>query len=156
MFKKWTARNKMMDLLARRDHSEQELRSKLLEKFPTEEVESAIEFAKERSWLGDEQKIAEQFARSLHKKRKGLTYINHFLKKKGLPGVTKTEDLEIDKARSLMASKTKGLTSLTRAQKAKYSRFLAARGFDPHTIRVALSDFRIQDIDLENSNDDSE
>lgn len=156
MKKKWTARNKMLDLLARRDHSEKELRSKLLEKFAPEEVEKAIEFAKDRNWLGDESRIAQQFAESLHKKRKGMSYINHFLKKKGLPSLTKTSELEIEKAKSLMKSKAKGVTSMTRLQKAKYSRFLASRGFDPETIRVALSDFRIEFENTNTNTDDYE
>ena len=132
-----SARNTMMDLLARRDHSEKELRNKLkIREFSDQEITRAIEFAREKSWLPNNESQNEQFslrmAQGLHRKNKGILYINDYLKKKGLPHIKKDSELELDKALSVLENKKL-------KEKMKIGRFLMSRGFDSETVRQALS-----------------
>jgi len=153
-----------------RDHSELELRKKLKEAFrrnlmyrkrlaqkdgrefteDTEEnrqeiaeaIEGAIEFARTQNWLGDENILADKMAGILHRKNKGITYINNKLKEKGLPPVSTDRDLELEKALSLVKNKFSGFSALSyqdkRKEQARVARFLAARGFDPDTVRKVI------------------
>ena len=142
-----TARNKMMDLLAMRDHSEKELRAKLRKKeFSAEQIDQAIAYAKTHGWLPDthdqQAKLARQFADVLGKKYKGIHFINGYLKQKGLPPVPKDEREELAKAQYLIKRKlTKG-TNKSKNDLIKASRFLQARGFDSSTIRMALKQIK--------------
>lgn len=131
-------RKKIMDHLARRDHSEKELRTKLREKFEDHEaIEKAISFVKEKNWLGDPQKLAEQMSNMLHRRNKGSRYIQNYLKEKGLPQVSFDDDLELQKAKELVAKKFKTLDR-SRATLMKKSRFLQSRGFNGNIINKIL------------------
>lgn len=164
------AKRKVMDLVAMRDHSELELRKKLKEYFrrnlqfrkraaqkdgrefteDTEEnrqeiaeaIEAAIQFAHDNKWLGDETVLAGKMAGILHRKNKGIAYINNKLKEKGLPAVTTDRDLELEKALTLVKNKFSGFEALSfqdkRKEQARVARFLAARGFDPDTVRKVI------------------
>lgn len=136
---KWTAHNKMLDLLARRDHSEKELRTKLQKHFDEAQIEKAIEFAKDKKWIPDDESsanlLAERAAAGLHRKKKGILYINHFLGKKGLPKLKADPRLELEKARDLInnrKSKKKDVDQKVMA------RFLLSRGFEMTTVRKAI------------------
>jgi len=141
-----SARNKMMDLLARRDHSEKEIRQKLKIRFPVEEIDRAIEYGKKHKWLPDSvedlQKLAEKIATVLQRRGKGRIYINQYLAKKGLPSVQMDAREELEKALSLVENKFSDLEGLDREQKAKkkekIGRFLLARGFDMGTVRKVI------------------
>lgn len=129
----------MMDLLSRRNHSERELRRKLREKeFSNEEVEMALSKAQDHNWLQAPEKLSEQFAGQLHRKNKGIHFINSTLAEKGLPPVTRDEALELDKALKLVKTKYSGFSEFTREEKAKVGRFLASRGFDSSTVRKVI------------------
>lgn len=127
-------KKKIMDLLARRDHSEKELRQKLREKFEDfDAIEKAITFVKDRNWLGDPQKLAEQMANMLHRKNKGVRYIQNYLKQKGLPMPSFNEDLELEKAKDLINKKFK-TNDRSKATLMKKSRYLQSRGFNNEII----------------------
>ncbi len=138
-------KKKVMDMIARRDHSEKELRSKLKEKFAEADnlpalIDEAIEFAKSHKWLGDPQNLAERFADMLHRKNKGINYINNYLREKGLPSVGSDNDFELEKAMELVKNKYRSLEgkSLSRGEKEKVGRFLVSRGFDSGTVRKVI------------------
>ena len=141
-----TARNKMMDMLSRRDHSELEVRKKLRGKFEPDEIEAAIFYGKDRGWLPDSEiaqtQLAEKAAQSLHRKKKGINYINHFLSERGLPQVRPDDELELEKALSLVENKNFRWSSLDSEKKqkvkAKLGRFLQARGFESAIVRKVI------------------
>lgn len=164
------AKKKVMDLVSMRDHSEKELRTKLKEYFRrniqyrkrlakkqnkeyTEDtpenqaeiqaaIDGAIEFAKNNKWLGDPEVLSGKMAGILHRKNKGISYINNKLKEKGLPPVTSDRDLELEKALALVKNKYSDFAALSYAEKrkeqARVARFLAARGFDSETVRKVI------------------
>lgn len=139
---KATARNKMMDYLARRDHSVLEIRQKLKGKFEQTEIDAAIDYGKSHGWLPNsaaaELQLAEKAANELHRRKKGALYINNFLLKKGLPGVETDFSIEFNKALELVNNKleiTLECSRLERVQlKAKIGRFLSSRGFEMNII----------------------
>ncbi len=139
-----SARNKMMDLLAIRDHSEIEIRKKLKQrKFTDEEIDAAITYGRDHQWLPsnqqEQQKLAQRLADSLHKKNKGIQYINHHLKQKGLPPVAVIFEVELEKAiRLLQQKQVKNIKE--KAQRAKAGRLLISRGFELEVVRKALQE----------------
>lgn len=140
---RFATQKKVMDLLARRDHSEKELRKKLRERFPDDEdtlnaIENAIQFAKDNNWLGDPQDLAHRMADMLHRKNKGIQYINNYLRDKGLPSVAADREAELEKALEIVKGKYDLEHKLTREEKAKVGRFLMSRGFDSETVRKVI------------------
>lgn len=145
-----TARHRVMDLLARRDHSEKELRDKLSEKFEPAQVEDAISFARESGWLVANEVLVERFSAQMHRRNKGVRAINHKLKKIGLPGVKSDFDQELEKAVLLAESKwtreSRGLAELRGEEKRRadkllrerIGRFLLSRGFEPSVVRKVV------------------
>lgn len=137
----------MMDLLARRDHSERELRQKLkLREFAIEDIEKALVYAHEHNWIGENTKLAETLARALHRRGKGIQSINNSLIKKGLPKVAMDLDLEYEKALALVASKrrTKKYADVSDPKiRASLGRFLQSRGFPQQIIRKVLLELRV-------------
>lgn len=135
-----TARNTMMDYLARRVHTEKELRQKLSQKFEEGEVDQAIEFAKQKSWLAPneqaEAELSASVAESLHRKGKGILFINEYLEQKGLPPIPEDESLEKEKALELLKAKLKNAD----ADHAKLGRFLVSRGFSMDVVRKVLNE----------------
>lgn len=77
-----SAYNKMMDYLARRGFSEFELRQKLLQDYPEDDVNDAVARAREAGWILPPEEMAERVALELGRKRKGHRFINQFLKSK--------------------------------------------------------------------------
>lgn len=143
----WTARNKMMDMLARREHSEKEIRTKLKEKdFSDEDIDQAIEFGRSKNWLpnNDEslQKLSEKTADAFHRKNKGILYINNYLSEKGLPPVQTDSSLELEKALAVVKNKKLDLEDLDDKEaektKAKLGRLLVSRGFDMDVVRKVI------------------
>ncbi|KYG69353.1 RecX family transcriptional regulator [Bdellovibrio bacteriovorus] len=137
------AKKKVMDLIARRDHSEKELRTKLREKFSDEDslgeiIDEAIDFAKDQNWIGDPADLAQRMADMLHRRNKGIHYINNYLREKGLPSVSTDRDLELEKALSIVKTKYDEDYEFSREEKARVGRFLASRGFDSETVRKVI------------------
>jgi regulatory protein len=141
-----------MDLIAKRDHSEKELKQKLSrvkkwdnEKarfskerlYTDEEIKTVIEWARDNRWIQEGTYLSERWAESLNRKKKGIKYINAYLSQKGLPAIKKDEEIEVDKAVYLLKRKI-GSKELDPAMKAKLTRFLMSRGFDSETIRKAF------------------
>ena len=145
-------KRRVMDLIAKRDHSEKELKQKLsrVKKwdrqesrfskerlYTDEEIKTVIEWARDNRWLQEGTYLSERWAESLNRKKKGIKYINAYLSQKGLPAIKKDEEAEFDKAVYLLKRKI-GSKELDPPMKAKLTRFLMSRGFDSETIRKAF------------------
>lgn len=132
------AREKVMDLLARRDHSELELKRKLAPDYEAEEIEDAIRFAKENKWMKPPEELAQAVAKALGRRGKGTRYIQRFLRDKGLPGVRKVAEDERAKALELIAVKLRREPPFAFEEQAKIARLLKNRGYDDETIRRVI------------------
>lgn len=98
-------REKIIYYLSRRDHSEKELRQKLQRfEYPTDLVLNAIEWAKERKYLCEPERMSERHVERLQKKKKGRNYIQNYLQQKGLPTSKIDIDEELSNARELAHS----------------------------------------------------
>lgn len=133
-----SARDKLMDYLARRDHSEFELRKKLSFTYTATEVDNAIQFARENRWLAEPDELSSRVTEQLNRKNKGARYIEKFLRSRGLPGTAKDPDEELRKARELIQVKLNKQPPYEFAEQVKIHRFLAYRGFDEETIRKVM------------------
>ncbi len=130
----------MMDMVSRREHSEEELKEKLLRKeFSNEEIESALKKAKDHKWIASPEQASQSFAELLHRKNKGIEFINSTLQEKGLPTISRDENLELEKAASLVKTKYSRFSEFSEIEKIKVMRFLASRGFDSSTIQKVLN-----------------
>ena len=131
-----------MDLLARRNYSERELRTKLAKHadgYSSSAIDAAILAAREDKWLLPDAELSEQVAATLARKKKGHRYINQYLKLKGLPPVTHDAETEFEKGRALLEAKLSGTGEKDRA---KARRLLANRGFAIETIQRLLACLR--------------
>lgn len=134
-FGKKSARHKMMDYLAQRNHSEYELQQKLRRcEYTAEEIEEALSEARGRMWMPDPQELSAHLARELHRKRKSHFYILQHLQQKRLPSIEKDAEMELKKARSLIEGRFSGLSKPSAEDKKKMAQFLKNRGFDYDTI----------------------
>jgi len=129
---------KAMDFLARRDHSELELREKLQRHFSLEEIDTVILEVKERGWILPPQELSDKVNEQLHRKNKGYLYICHFLRKRGLPEVARNPDIELEKALSLIESKHSEFLNKPN----KLASLLKNRGFDTETIGKVIHEIR--------------
>lgn len=135
-----SAQRLVMDMISRREHSEVELRDKLRQKeFSSEEIEIALEKAKEKKWITSPEQASQSFAELLHRKNKGIEFINSQLQEKGLPAISRDENLELEKAESLVKTKYSRFSEFSEVEKIKVMRFLASRGFDSSTIQKVLN-----------------
>jgi regulatory protein len=130
-----SARHKIMDLLARRNHSELELRQKLSRDYADEDIADALAFARENKWMTPPEELSTRVAEELGRKRKGHRYINQFLKAKGLPPVEKDVASELRLAREIATTKMGKPGPYDYEEQKKIHRLLANRGFDDDTIR---------------------
>jgi regulatory protein len=150
-----SAKEKIMDFLARRNHSELELRQKLSRfDYDESEIDDAIEEARTRKWLADPSITASEIAADLGRKQKSAEFINEYLKAKGLPPVRKNLDEEIAKGRALIVSKMPRLQQHTegplgRDEVIKIRRLLSNRGYDSETTRLVLSEFKTENVNEE-------
>ncbi|PWU22259.1 MAG: hypothetical protein C5B49_01060 [Bdellovibrio sp.] len=145
-----SAKHRLMDLLARRDHSPKEVRDKLAETFEPEEIEEAVAWATEKSWLpGDEdglRALADRMSEAYHRRKKGARYINEKLRRRGLPEIQPPMELELEKALELVNNKFQRMFQgkpqgeFGLAERVKVQRFLLSRGFDPSVVRQVLQE----------------
>lgn len=146
--KKWMtishAKKRIMDYVAKRDHSEKELRTKLKRYAESEIIDQATQWAIEQKWLAAPEVLKDKFADQLHRRGKGIRSINQKLKAKGLPSTKSDFETEIAKARKLVfakwdASDFNGL-DFKEAQKlkSKIMRFLITRGFETDVVGQIL------------------
>ena len=131
---------KMQSFLSRRDHSEQELKTKLLRSFAKQEVDFAIAWAYEKKWLKTPIELAQQWVEELHQKRKGWLYILHALKKKGLPEMSYDEEKEEEKCRWWIEKKFSNIKNPSLLEKQKVIRFLTNKGFSQSVSHKVFED----------------
>ena len=134
------AREKVMDLLARRDHSELELRRKLLVRYNGEEVDDAIEYARQNKWLKPPEELSELVAEQLAQRQKGSRYIRQYLRSKGLPPVARNVEAETQRGLQLAQHKLGCQPPFDHETRVKIQRLLRNRGFDDETIRKVINE----------------
>ncbi len=132
------AREKVMDLLARRDHSELELKRKLSPSYEAAEVEDAIRFAKDNRWMRPPEELARAVADQLGRRGKGARYIQRFLRGKGLPAVRGDAEGERARALELVRLRLRREPPFEFEEHAKIARLLKNRGYDDETIRRVI------------------
>ncbi len=144
------AKKKIMDYVARRDHSEKELRKKLATRCEPDVINAAITWAQEQNWLAAPEVLTERMAGQLHRRGHGIRRINQKLKEKGLHSVSGNSDDELEKAKRLVLNKWssenfRGLDfKESQKLKAKIMRFLMTRGYESHIINQILkTEFKI-------------
>lgn len=142
-------------MLARRDHSEKELRQKLKDRYPDAIIDQAIAEAHQRRWIHPPEVLAEIVERQLHRRGKSQTYINSYLARKGLPSRPLQRNMEVMKVRKLIESKWTREELSNFELKAKAFRWLRGRGFDSRAIQQALN-FTAGDDDLGHQAEDFE
>ncbi len=136
-----TAQKFVMDLISRREYSASELRQKLQDRdYSHADIESALHKAKENKWLARPEEMAGHLADQLHRKNKGIEFINSTLQEKGLPSVSRDEKLELEKALGIVNTKYGNHKSLSDQEKYKAKRLLAARGFESSLIQKVFHD----------------
>lgn len=133
-----SARDKIMDYLARRIHSELELRQKLAEHYSPAEVDDAIQYATDNNWLLPPAEISERVKIELERKNKGANFINRYLREKGLPPIARETDDEIQRARKLAASCSDHAPPFEFTEQKKIFRYLQNRGFEDEIIRKVI------------------
>lgn len=136
------ALNKAADILARRNHSEKELREKMGKFFEPDLIDKVIQEAWERHWLLPPEELAKNAAKSWSRSNKSARYIREQLKKRGLPPVEADEEEELQKMRTLLMKKFR-LTDLENLQldydeRVKAFRYLRYRGFSDGLIRKVI------------------
>jgi regulatory protein len=134
-------RARALRLLARREHTRQELESKLSPRAGTpEELNGVLAVLKQKNQLSEE-RFAEERARRLSRKY-GTARIRQDLKAKGvseeLISRFSSSENEMQKAKEILERKYRTPAS-TREEKAKRMRFLQSRGFSSEIIFKLLS-----------------
>lgn len=141
------AKDKVMDLIASRDHTLKEIEKKMKLRCEHETLKQLLEWVSVQSWLPSEEALQEQFVRALGRRKKGQNYINQKLKEVGLKTVKILPEIELEKALELLKIKWDptefaGLQfKELQKQKAKVIRFLAGRGFDLSTASQAYKNY---------------
>ena len=129
-------------LLMRRDHGRVELVRKLTEHAESAgAVEQLLDELVRRKLLSED-RVAESRANTLSRKF-GVSRIRHDLRAKGIADETiervaaEAQATEVDRAREIWKRKFRE-PAVSRGERAKQMRFLAARGFSHDTIRKVL------------------
>lgn len=133
-----SALNAISWYLAKRDHSVHELKQKMRRRHSPEAIQAALEEARARKLLIDDQVLAEQWAASMKRKKRSNMYIQNYLRKHKLPPVALDRDDELEKCRQLLATKFGKSANFDREEQPKVVRFLRYRGFDGSTIRRVI------------------
>jgi regulatory protein len=131
------ALNKLTEYLARRDHSERELRTKMARRFSRTAVERAIGEARERGWIRRPEELAEQVAEQLFRRGKGPLYVNGYLRKKGLPALSFDQEEMRELCRKVLEQKYPQWSEMSFEEKRRPLRFLLQRGF-PESLILAI------------------
>lgn len=133
--KKKSALEKIVDFLSVRDHSEKEIRNKLTQKeFESDEIEEGLELAQEQGLMLDPKVYAQNLSEQLSRKHKGILYINQYLASKGLPPVSVSWELELEKAKYLILNRFSKNPPYTIEEKQDIYRYLTNRGYADQTI----------------------
>jgi regulatory protein len=136
-------RDRALRLLARREHSRAELRSKLVGAAePDDDVDALLDEFERRGWLSDK-RFAEQRV-SARRGRFGAMKIAHELKARGVAAdVAETalagaRETETGACREVWRKRF-GRLPANREERAKQTRFLQSRGFGADAIRTVLN-----------------
>ena len=133
-------RARALRLLARREHTRQELERKLSPHAgSSEDLKGLLTGLKQKNQLSEE-RYAEERARQLSRKY-GAARIRQDLKAKGVDRETidrVSSDDELERARAILARKYRE-PAATRDERAKRMRFLQSRGFSSEIIFKLLS-----------------
>ncbi|MBI3774342.1 MAG: regulatory protein RecX [Gammaproteobacteria bacterium] len=131
-------------LLARREHSAQELRGKLIGKgYPAELVVSALEHLDAQGLLSDA-RFAEVFARSRANKGYGSVRIAQELRQRGVadaqiaPVLTEAKENWRAQITQVRNKRFGEALPQSNADRAKQARFLLQRGFTSEQVRAVL------------------
>ncbi|WP_028670142.1 regulatory protein RecX [Saccharospirillum impatiens] len=136
--------NTALNMLARREYSQAELRTRLTERFP--EQPDAMEAALLRlidTGLQNDERYAEAFLRSQINRSRGPVRIKHEARQKGVaePVLSLLDDWDIDWFELALAAARRKLGSSDPAEqknRARIARFLAYRGFTGEHVRYSL------------------
>ncbi|WP_345012219.1 regulatory protein RecX [Pseudaeromonas paramecii] len=136
------ALRRVMGRLARRDHSEQELRQ-LLSDLPASVVEGVLQHCREHGWL-DERRLLEQAVHSRAARGQGPRKIAFELAQRGLVGDQVREQLSAEgydwfELAAQLAQRRQGAAPLDLAARRRLMGFLQRRGFNQDQIHYALS-----------------
>ena len=133
-------RARALRLLARREHTRQELEGKLSPHAgSSEDLQGLISGLKQKNQLSEE-RFAEERARSLSRKY-GAARIRQDLRAKGVSDELigrVTSEGELERARAILERKYRS-PAASREERAKRMRFLQGRGFSFDIIRSLLS-----------------
>lgn len=138
------ARGKALGLLARREHSQKELRVKLRSRgFATDEVETAIADLADQGLQSDE-RFLEAFVEGRAARGQGPLKIAAELRARGVVGEAVTSILDPHAPRwcelaVTVRAKRFGSPSIEPRERAAQMRFLTQRGFTSDQIRAALA-----------------
>ena len=120
---------KLQSLLSNRDHSEYELKVKLLKHFSEQEITDAVKQAYKNKWLKTPEELTHQLTEELHRKKKGWLYIQNALKRKQLDIPPFDEKTEEQKCLWQIEKKFNALKKNSQAINQKMIRYLTAKGF---------------------------
>ena len=137
-------RNRALGLLARREHSEQELIAKLLQRgLPEELVRNTVRELAAEGLLSNT-RYAEVLSRSRRQQGHGPRRIQAELRQRGVKAQEVAADDEpvdwIAQARAARAKRFGAQLPADQKERARQARFLAGRGFTTDQIRAALGD----------------
>ncbi|TNF01437.1 MAG: regulatory protein RecX [Gammaproteobacteria bacterium] len=140
-------RYRAMDLLARREHSAQELETKLTAKFPEfEEYVSEVVSGLQKDNLQSDRRFAEAFIVSRIRKGQGPYRISQELQQRGIASGEAREVLAacgqdwFQLAAEVMLRKYGGAPCDSFQERARRSRFLQYRGFSGEQIQSCFDD----------------
>ena len=135
-----------MNLLARREHSRQELRDKLLTRgFEDDEITPALQTLSREGLLSDE-RFTESFIHSRAERGSGPVKIRAELRQRGVADDLITAWLDerdhvwLERAEAVRRKKFGSALPVEYKEKARQMRFLQYRGFTPEQTRRVLRD----------------
>jgi regulatory protein len=140
--------NTALNILARREHSQHELRSKLMSRFPeqADEVEEVL-LRLIDSGLQSDQRFCEMWFRYQVSKGRGPVRISMEAKQKGVGSdilqLIEASDIDWFEA-ALGQAKKKFPSGLTFEQRAKAYRFLSYRGYSSDSVQYAISEILLK------------
>jgi regulatory protein len=134
-----------MDLLARREHSRQELLNKLTTKgFEPEEAAEAVA-GLEADGLVNDSRFVESFTAYRIRRGQGPMKIGHDLEQRGIPrdmrfdSLNEPDEIWVERATDVLNRKFGGTPASDYKDRARRMRFLYQRGFTSEQARAAVN-----------------
>jgi regulatory protein len=140
--------NTALNILARRDHSQHELRTKLVSRFPEQanDIEDVLQRLVD-SGLQSDQRFCEMWLRYQVSKGRGPIRISMEAKQKGVgTGINllmESSDIDWFDA-ALDQAKKKFPSGISFEQRAKAYRFLSYRGYSSDSVQYAISELLVK------------